>query len=130
MAAASQRRWAAVRQWGGVLEHPAGTHAWRAHGLVVPQSIGWTLTAPDEWVCEVYQSAYGHAARKRTWLLYVGTLPPLPMNWARRAGTHQVGWFDRVKPSLNKRASCATPPAFRDAMLALARRASQQRHIA
>ena len=27
---------AAVRRWGGVLEHPAWTKAWPAHGLAVP----------------------------------------------------------------------------------------------
>jgi hypothetical protein len=25
-----------VRQWGGVLEHPAGSLAWREHGLMTP----------------------------------------------------------------------------------------------
>src|SRR3990172_777390 len=27
---------AAVRQWGGVLEHAEASHAWRAHGLTSP----------------------------------------------------------------------------------------------
>jgi hypothetical protein len=75
------------------------------------------------WVCEVWQSAYGHPARKRTWLLYVGAQPPMPLNWQQTPGTHQVGWFDRVKPSLGKRAASATPTAFRDALIQLARSA-------
>lgn len=114
---------ASVRRWGGVLEHPASTKAWTAHGLTAPRGIGWTQTAPGEWVCEVWQSAYGHAARKRTWLFYVGNEPPA-LDWRREAGTHQVGWFDRVRPTLSKRAASSTPPAFRDALLALAFRAA------
>ena len=110
---------ASVRRWGGVLEHPASSRAWAAHGLTAPRGIGWTQAAPGEWVCEVWQSAYGHAARKRTWLFYVGNEPPA-LDWRREAGTHQVGWFDRTKPTLGKAAASATPPAFRDALLALA----------
>jgi hypothetical protein len=111
---------ASVRQWGGVLEHPAHSHAWAAHGLTPPASQCWTLVGSREWVCEVWQSAYGHAARKRTWLLYVGICPDA-MRWAQPAGRHQIGWFDRAKPSLGKRAASATPIAFRDALIELAR---------
>src|SRR5262245_45125893 len=32
---------AAVRKFGGVLEHPAYSHAWRAHGLQWPLTRGW-----------------------------------------------------------------------------------------
>jgi hypothetical protein len=112
---------ASVRLWGGVLEHPAGSKAWAVHGLRCPdQSGGWALHRPGEWTCEVWQSAYGHAARKRTWLLYVGPTPP-PLRWERAAGTSQIGWFDRVKPTLSKKAAKATPSEFRDALLSLAR---------
>lgn len=110
----------AVRRWGGVLEHPAFTNAWPAHGLVAPVGVGWRQAGRGEWVCEVWQSAYGHRARKRTWLFYAGAVPPAELCWDRRAGTAQVGWFDRIKPSLSKREASATPPAFRDALLALA----------
>lgn len=115
---------ASVRAWGGVLEHPAETHAWAHHGLPEPVGIGWQMVGPGEWVCEVWQSAYGHPARKRTWLFYAGSYP-LALDWTRKAGTHQVGWFDRNKPALHKRAASATPIAFRDALLALARSARQ-----
>jgi hypothetical protein len=112
---------ASVRRWGGVLEHPASSRAWAAHGLTAPRGIGWTQTATGEWVCEVWQSAYGHPARKRTWLFYVGAMPPPALDWRREAGTHQVGWFDRAKPTLGKRAASATPPAFREVLLSIAR---------
>ncbi len=114
---------AAVRQWGGVLEHPAGSHAWAHHGLPRPR-LGWLRTLSGEWVCEVWQSAYGHQARKRTWLFYAGAVPPFELDWRRDPGSHQVGWFDRAKPTLSKRAASATPPAFRDVLLALAQRAA------
>jgi hypothetical protein len=120
---------AAVRRWGGVLEHPAGSFAWSTFGLRPPtEGVGWHLrdleSVPGEWSCEVWQSAYGHLARKRTWLLYVGNPPP-ELDWSRSRGSHQVGWFDRIKPTLSKKAASATPPAFRDALLNLARGASR-----
>jgi hypothetical protein len=110
-----------VRRWGGVLEHPAGSAAWTAHGIASVD--GRWAYADGEWVCEVWQSAYGHKARKRTWLLYVGSVPPPALNWSRVPGVAQVGWFDRVKPTLSKKEASASPPAFRDMLIELARRA-------
>lgn len=111
---------AAVRRCGGVLEHPAFSHAWKVHGLYEPLFSGWDRQSGG-WVCEVWQSAYGHGARKRTWLYYAGTKTPPELDWRREPGTHQIGWFDRNKPTLNKREACATPPAFRDALIHIAR---------
>lgn len=118
---------ATIRRTGGVLEHPAFSNAWRAHGLTPPSGVGWTcvvrhelLANRDEWTCEVWQSAYGHPARKRTWLYYCGARPA-DLDWSRKPGTHQVGWFDRIKPTLSKKAASRTPIAFRDALISLAR---------
>jgi len=108
-----------LREWGGVLEHPAESHAWRAFGLLAPLRIGWNHHR-GMWTCEAWQSAYGHRARKRTWLAYVGENPPAELDWSRPPGTHQCGWFDRSKPTLGKRAASATPPGFADALIALA----------
>jgi hypothetical protein len=63
---------AAVRRWGGVLEHPAKSLAWRAHGLLEPSCKlrgGWSV-ADDVggWTCQIEQIHYGHRARKATWL--------------------------------------------------------------
>ena len=116
---------ASVRRWGGVLEHPAGSKAFAAHSLPPPIGTGWQWLGNREWVCEVWQSAYGHPARKRTWLFYVGS-PPSRLWWGRPSGTHQVGWFDRIKPTLGKKAASATPPAFRDALLDLARHSRRE----
>jgi hypothetical protein len=107
-----------------MLEHPAGSHAWQAHGLTRPgEVIGWRQTALCEWVCEVAQSAYGHKAKKKTWLFYCGRVPPLDGQWARPDGTHQVGWFDRIKPTLSKREASKTPDAFAHWLIELAARA-------
>lgn len=111
----------AVRTFGGVLEHPAGTHAFSMFGIVAPGGLGWQRTlGANEYVCEVWQSAYGHRARKRTWLFYVGT-PPAPIDSRARPGEAQIGWFDRNKPTLGKREASATPVAFRDALVNMAR---------
>lgn len=116
---------AAVRRCGGVLEHPAESHAFAEFDLPAPRGLGWQRTmyrdkALPEYVCEVWQSAYGHRARKRTWLFYVGAMPA-ELRWNAKPGTAQVGWFDRIKPTLSKREASATPPAFRDALIDLAR---------
>lgn len=122
---------ASVRTYGGVLEHPAGSHAWRRFGLPVPIKgvSGWVREDPPDFgledglparSCEVWQNAYGHQARKRTWLLYCGVRPPFDLRWAREPGTHQVGWFDRNKPTLSKREASATPRAFADELIRLA----------
>lgn len=115
---------ASIRRWGGVLEHPADSRAWQAHGLVAPGDVGWTQTALCEWTCEVWQSAYGHPARKRTWLYYCGRVTPLEACWDRREGTHQVGWFDRKKPTLGKKAANETPAAFAAWLIELAARST------
>lgn len=114
----------AIRKWGGVLEHPAKSHAWEAFFLRKPTGRGWTDCGAGEYTCEVWQSAYGHAANKATWLYYVGPKPP-ELIWDRPRGTHQVGFQDRRgkaanKPTLSKRDANATPPAFRDVLLSLA----------
>lgn len=118
----------AVRTFGGVLEHPAKSRAWDAYRLVKPRGIGWRRCVTGGWTCEVWQSAYGHRANKATWLYYFGSEAPDELNWSRPVGTHQVGFQDqrgkaRNKPTLSKREANATPPAFREALLSLARKA-------
>lgn len=119
-----------VRRWGGVLEHPANTKAFAAHGLPKPVGTGWQATDCGGWVCCVWQSAYGHRANKATWLYYHGNKPPFELRWERPVGTHQVGKQNRQgrrakepwrnKPSLTKREANATPLEFRDELLRLA----------
>lgn len=112
---------AAVRRWGGVLEHPAETRAFRFHGIPEPMRGGWQFTIDGDWVCEVDQAAYGHRARKRTWLLYHGPTQPIELKWVKARGSHQIGGFDRTLPELPKAERAATPEPFRDLLLSMAR---------
>lgn len=64
----------AARRWGGVLEHPADSHAWVRFGLNKPPRKGGWVKADEfgGWTCCVEQGQYGHYARKPTWLLVYG----------------------------------------------------------
>jgi hypothetical protein len=126
----------AVRAFGGVLEHPAWSAAWPAHGLQRPPARGWQRSLGDPgWVCEVAQSAYGHRAQKLTWLYYVGSASPPPLDWRQPKGTAVVGYMARRgdgstyhagRPRLSKRAGASTPPAFAELLLDLARSSRQE----
>jgi hypothetical protein len=139
---------AAVRRWGGVLEHPEASHAWRYHGLIPPpRDLGrqLQLAVAGGWfpagdglgfTCCVEQGHYGHEARKATWLYAVGcVLPELPWgpstvpgNAKMDEGYHSTEERRRLRdrrPSnctrISSRRRAATPPAFRDLLLDMAR---------
>ena len=115
---------AAVRRWGGVLEHPAYSMAWDRYALPRPVRGGWTQSLDDPGVTtEVCQAAYGHAARKLTWLYAVG-VDPCALDWREVRGRAVVGGGINVgechgRPRLERFLS--TPTAFRDVLLSLAR---------
>lgn len=69
---------AAVRTYGGVLEHPEGSHAWAHFGLNKPPREGGWIKADDlgGMTCCVEQVRYGHYARKPTWLYACGVWTP------------------------------------------------------
>lgn len=114
-----------VRRWGGVLEQPAHSLAWEWFDLPKPQPEGWTQALSDGgWVCEVDQRWYGHEANKPTWLYYVGGPEPFDLKWGRAPkGAKTVG---RSWGQGRDHQRSATPPAFRDVLLALARRSRYQ----
>lgn len=117
-----------VRRWGGVLEHPAASRAWKVFGLERPSGIGWMPCSDRGFVCEVWQSAYGHRANKATWLYAFGLDEPPPLDWSRPRGSFQVGYPDqrgkaRNKPTLPKKEAAATPTKFRDVLISIARTA-------
>ncbi len=134
---------ASVRKWGGVLEHPWGSHAWPHFGLNVPPRTGGWITADFEggWTCCVEQGRYGHYARKPTLLLaYNIELPEL--EWG--IGPHRIpDWaIEKYGEKRAKRAGemafqgggtdaksrIDTPKPFRDILLSMARSATPQPH--
>jgi hypothetical protein len=121
---------AAVRKWGGVLEHPAYSLAWGAFDLPAPPPRGWQRSMCGGWVCAVSQAAYGHRAQKMTWLYAHGvTLPP--MSWERPPATAKVSFLANnggaALPPMRTKEAKATPPAFRDLLLSIARTARPAR---
>jgi hypothetical protein len=121
-----------VRRFGGVLEHPAGTRAWKAYGLPRPATNGgWSVTFDGEAVCYVEQGEYGCPSRKPTWL-YASGVDLAPLLWGnrrRREGDAEwwIGKNHPRRPGASQRMrgakASATAPAFRDALLTLARSA-------
>lgn len=128
----------AVRNYGGVLEHPAGSCAWDYFGLEAPRK-GWGWSARDRFggrSCYVEQGHYGHTSNKPTWLYAVvnDTFPP-ELNWtiggqripdwmverygyekARRISVvAMIGGKDKTK------IRNATPVEFRDLLIGIAR---------
>lgn len=67
-------RWAVqrVREFGGVLEHPARSTLWADQGLPLP---GQGKDAFGGWTFPVLQLWWGHRAEKATWLYIVGCEP-------------------------------------------------------
>ena len=83
---------AAVRRWGGVLEHPAYSHAWGRYDLPVPvPGGGWQRGLCGGWVCHVEQWHYGHRAKKATWLYSYGCELP-SMEWGTVPDTALVAY--------------------------------------
>ena len=127
---------ASVRRYGGILEHPEGSHAWRAFALnTPPRSGGWVNADFDGgWTCCVEQGWYGHQARKATWLYARGVhLPSLrwgaaPGDFVRLdEGFHSIEERARAIKTgacqrLSKRQRAATPPEFRDLLITIARK--------
>lgn len=125
---------AAVRKWGGVLEHPEASHAWAAHGLRAPAKHGaWTAAdLVGGWTCCVEQGHYGHRARKATWLYAHGIrLPSLPWGTSGTKERLDDGYHSKeerrravrtgVCQRLSKNQRAATPIPFRDLLLNMAR---------
>jgi len=132
----------AVRNWGGVLEHPAVSRAWSFFGLREPAiGAGWQpADGFGGWTCYVEQGHYGHMARKPTWLYACGVdLPEL--NWSRGeqrlhpravemhgyAKARRIGMVAMVGGKDKVRIRNATPAAFRDLLVAMARSAAPGR---
>lgn len=121
----------AVRRWGGVLEHPAYSLAWGTFDLPIPTRYGWVQQLFDGGATtELSQVAYGHPARKLTWLYAVGIDFTVPLRYQDGTGSHVVGAGINSgqaagRPRIDGVAASATPPTLATALVALARTATQ-----
>lgn len=121
---------AAVRKYGGVLEHPKFSYAWKHFKLNIPPRGGWIMA--DEhggFTCCVEQGRYGHWMRKPTWLYAVGCdLPEL--EWGESKPTYP-DWaikkygIERLKRMgeiafLDNWHKNATPPEFMALLIKMA----------
>lgn len=131
-----------VRIYGGVLEHPEASHAFKRFNLLIPlKSGGWSfderIGLTKAWTCCVEQGHYGHPARKATWLYYVGAKPP-ELIWGKSAGVRlDEGFHSKAerdaarargqKPvkRLSTVQNIVTPPAFAELLITLAKGSRQ-----
>ncbi len=130
----------AVRTFGGVLEHPWGSHAWSHFGLNIPSRTGGWIVADfyGGWTCCVEQGRYGHYARKPTLLYAIGCqLPELEWGigehripqWAiekygeKRA--RRIGELSFKGGGTNSEHRIGTPEQFREVLLGMARSVQQ-----
>jgi hypothetical protein len=131
----------AVRNFGGILEHPEASAAWTAFGLNRPPRDGAWVVADFEggWTCCVEQGHFGHYARKPTWLYaHSVELPSLPWHRGERRLRPELVERHGLKKAIklgelsgkgggrNDRDRAATPELFRDLLLSIARTAKPQ----
>lgn len=125
---------AAVRRWGGVLEHPAQSRAWWTFDLPAPARGQWQRGICGGWSIEVDQAAWGHRARKRTWLYAYGAVIPHMARAVEHNGKvvrvyrkrNDDGSWSRPPVStehreITHRAARRTPIEFRDLLISIAR---------
>lgn len=127
-----------VRKYGGVIEHPWGSHAWAHFGLNKPKRTGGWIKADDfgGWTACVEQGRYGHYARKPTLLLaYHCDLPEL--EWGEGEPRLDPAVVERMGLARAKRLGevgargggtdssprIGTPEPFRELLIAMARTA-------
>lgn len=124
----------AVRVFGGVLEHPKDSHAWRWFGLKKPAREGGWIKADElgGWTCCVYQGHYGHFSGKPTWL-YVHNIDLPELLWGpteqrlhptalKKHGyekARRIGMVAMVGGKDKTRIRNATPVPFRDLLISM-----------
>lgn len=125
----------AVRQYGGILEHPWGSHAWAHFGLNKPSREGGWIAADmlGGWTCCIEQGRYGHYARKPTLLYAFGVELP-ELLWGKSEAKYDPIVVERMGLKRAKRLGevgargggtdsnprISTPPSFRDLLLSIA----------
>lgn len=144
---------ASVRAYGGVLEHPAYSDAFNHFALPLPcDKGGWQRGICGGWSCHVEQWHYGHRAKKATWLYAYGVNELPSLRWGATPDTAitayvadggggikgknrelaPVSWCGNKtknggedRPRLSQKEADATPLAFRDMLLSIARSVRQ-----
>lgn len=132
----------AVRNYGGVLEHPADSLAWEFFGLrTPPRKGGWVSTdAYGGMTCCVEQGHYGHISRKATWL-YAAHVLLLHLRWGPSAQrihpvalerygyekARRIGMMAMIGGKDKTRIRNATPIPFRDMLISIATTAAPLR---
>lgn len=98
---------AQVQRWGGVLEQPAGSLLWDHCGLPKPPSN-------DEFgfAVQVEQVAWGHPARKKTWLYFVG-VPRDVVESTVRVGGAPTHWVSGGRNVDRRGSGGVVPPGIR-----------------
>lgn len=101
-----------VREFGGVLEHPASSTLWPAGGLPQPGR----RDAFGGWTFPVFQHWWGHRAEKATLLYIVGCepqdLPPIPFRIDEPTHVVQSRKRSVHRPHISKAEREHTPPEF------------------
>lgn len=124
--------------YGGVVEHPAGSRAWEVFGLPIPvKGAGWSV--PDQYggrSCYVEQGHYGHAARKASYLYAIGIdFNTFELNWAVTRAVVPQWMIDKYGESRARKIGVVammggkdkvakrsrSPIPFRDILIAMAR---------
>lgn len=105
-----------ARTYGGVVEHPAFSSAWKEFGIIEPPTFGGWVSAGfcGGWTCCVSQYHYGHASRKMTWLYAHGCVLPV-LKWG------VPGDAGALVETMTKRERKLTPEPFKRILLRMAR---------
>ena len=122
-----------VRTYGGVLEHPAYSLAWKKFDINPPPRDGCWVNSDFNggWTCCVEQVRYGHKARKATWLYAFGCYPP-SLYWGSSLDCEPTGVVASSKArrkakiglqKITNKEALASPIAFRDLLISIARSA-------
>lgn len=125
---------AAVRRWGGVIEHPEASNAYDYFGLRrPPRSGGWVPNLDGGWTCYVEQGHYGHSGRKGTWLYAYGVdlpalrwghsgqrLDPVLLKTRGYEYARRCGMTGALGTKRKKELRGATPVQFRDVLIGIA----------
>jgi hypothetical protein len=100
-----------VRTFGGVLEHPHKSKFW-AHSGVQPPNVQ-EADAFGGFTVDVDQCAWGHVARKRTRLYFVGVSRELVESTVRTGGEPTHWCSGSRNPRRNKGSGGVVPPGIK-----------------